>query len=150
MYITSSAFGSLESIPTEYTCDGENISVPVSFSDVPKEAKSLALIVHDPDVPVAFRPDGNWDHWLVWNMKPDTKGLVAGCEPDGIVGRGTGGKNGYEGPCPPDKQHRYFFTLYALDRELAIGSNSDKSTLLAAMNGHILEQAELMGVYERK
>jgi Raf kinase inhibitor-like YbhB/YbcL family protein len=115
MKLTSSAFEPGGKIPSEYTCDGANICPPLSIRDVPAEAKSLAIIMDDPDVPKGIRPDGIWDHWVVFNIAPHVREIKKGKEPEGTRGRGTGGNLNYYGPCPPDREHRYFIKLYALD-----------------------------------
>lgn len=150
MLLTSPAFNHNQSIPPKYTCDGENISPPLRISAVPTDAKSLVLVMDDPDVPKSIRPDGMWDHWLVFNIPPETKEIPEGREPSGIHGRGTGGNSNYMGPCPPDRQHRYFFKLYALDTKLDLPAGSSKKQIEEAMSGHILEQTELIGLYTRK
>lgn len=149
MKITSSAFGHNQLIPTEYTCDGQNVNPHLAFSEVPIDAKSLVLIMDDPDVPKSIRPDGMWNHWLIWNMPPDTKGIVQGEIPKGVIGKNTSGKTEYQGPCPPDREHRYFFKLYALDTVLIINQSATKQDLEKAMEGHVLLQAELIGRYKR-
>ncbi|PIR98699.1 MAG: YbhB/YbcL family Raf kinase inhibitor-like protein [Candidatus Colwellbacteria bacterium CG10_big_fil_rev_8_21_14_0_10_41_28] len=151
MNIESSVFEDGGSIPTKYTCDGENISPPLKFTNVPEGAMSLALIMHDPDVPTNLREDGVWDHWLVWGMSPDTIGAEEGEDAPGITGTNTAGNRSYGSPCPPDREHRYFFTLYALDIELDLDpENVSRDDLLAAMDGHIIEEAQLMGRYDRE
>lgn len=150
MKIESSAFEHNQSIPSKYTCDGENINPPLSFSDVPANTKSLALIMDDPDVPRTIRPDGMWDHWLIWNMPPETTVINENSTLPGVVGKNTGGQFGYQGPCPPDREHRYFFKLYALDAMLNLNPQSTKQDLERAMEGHILEKVELIGLYNRQ
>ncbi len=151
MKLESSAFEHEGTIPAKYTCDGENISPPLKISDVPTSAKILVLIMDDPDVPRDHKPDGMWDHWLVWNIPPETKEIPEGQEPQGTIGKNTGGKFGYQGPCPPDREHRYFFKLYALDTMLDLSAETaTKIDLEAAMQGHILAQSELMGRYNRQ
>jgi len=145
MKISSSAFQNDSSIPLVYTCDGSNINPPLTFSDVPTEAKSLALIMDDPDAPV-----GVWDHWIVWNIPPDTKEIKEGSEPSGLQGMTSFKKLGYGGPCPPDREHRYFFKLYALDAMLDLPEGSAKREVEAAMQGRIIAEAELIGKYDRK
>lgn len=150
MKITSSAFKDNQSIPPRYTSDGADIIPPLTFEGVPREAKSLALVVDDPDVPRSLRADGNWDHWVVWNIPPDVASIEEARPPKGVVGRNTWGKNAYGGPAPPDREHRYFFKLYALDRTLELPQTSGKAELEKAMKGHILAEAQLMGRYERQ
>ncbi|MBI2506745.1 MAG: YbhB/YbcL family Raf kinase inhibitor-like protein [Candidatus Colwellbacteria bacterium] len=150
MKLESSAFQNNQSIPSKYTCDGENISPPLIISEVPEGAKSLVLIMDDPDVPKNLRPDGMWDHWLVWDIPPVATEIREGTSPPGVVGKNTGGKTGYAGPCPPDREHRYFFKIYALDTMLDLSAETTtKADLEAAMQGHISGQAELMGRYNR-
>lgn len=144
MKITSSAFEEGGKIPRQHTCDGDDSSFDLQFSDVPNEAASLALVMDDPDAPV-----GMWDHWIVFNIPPDTTEVLANEEPDGIHGLGTAGNTNYHGPCPPDREHRYFIKLYALDIIVDLPSGAGKIDLEEAMEGHILAQAILMGRYER-
>ena len=145
MLIQSSAFAHNQTIPKKYTCDGENINPTIAFSNIPKGAKTLALIVDDPDAPV-----GLWVHWILFNISSDTKEIKEGSMPKGAVeGTTNFGKPGYGGPCPPGGEHRYFFKLYALDTELDLPSSADKETLEEAMVGHVLDKAELVGLYSR-
>ena len=144
MKLTSSAFTHNGAIPSEFTCDGADLSPPLSISDMPKNAKSLALIMDDPDAPV-----GTFVHWVVWNIPPATKEIKKGTEPNGVQGRTDFGRLGYGGPCPPSGTHRYFFKLYALDIELNLPKGSIKKELEKAMQGHIIENTELMGTYKR-
>ena len=148
MQITSSAFQHNGSMPSQYTCDGKSINPPLIFSNIPKEAKSLTMIMEDPDVPKHIRPDSMWNHWIVWNM-PITTGIPEDSIPDGVVGKNTSEFYGYAGACPPDREHRYFFKLYALDTMLNLDPTATKEDLLQAMEGHILDSAELIGRYER-
>lgn len=150
MKISSPTFTNEGKIPSPYTCDGDNVNPPLEFADVPNGTASLALIMEDPDVPKSIRPDGMWDHWVVWNIPPSTAGIDEGTLPPGVVGLSTRGVNEYGGPCPPDREHRYFFYLYALDTMLDLPEASTKADLLGAMEGHIIERAELMGRYERQ
>ena len=151
MIIKSDAFEDGGLIPAEYTCDGENISPSLMFIGVPENAESLALIAEDPDVPKSIRPDGMWTHWLIWNMPTDMSVVGEGNIPDGVVGKNSRGDRKYGGPCPPDKEHRYFFKLFALDTMLDLDSGSaSKADLEKAMEGHILAEAQLMGRYDRK
>lgn len=150
MKLTSPAFGHNGKIPPEYTCDGADVSPELHISNVPKNAKSLALIIDDPDVPKNIRLSGLWVHWVVWNIPPDTKTIQKGNEPEGIGGNSDFKRTGYGGPCPPDREHRYFFKLYALDTELDLAEGSNKKELENVMEGHIIEKTELIGLYNRQ
>ena len=150
MKITSPAFQHEGLIPSKYTCDAENVNPALEFFDVPENTKSLVLIMEDPDVPKSIRPDGMWNHWVVFNIPADTKGVNENEEPKGIAGITTSNKLKYGGPCPPDREHRYYFKLYALDTMLDLPQSSTKEQVLAAMQGHILGEAVLMGKYQRK
>lgn len=150
LQLTSPAFADSAKIPTVYTCDGDNINPPLQWSDAPTGTKSFGLIMEDPDVPRNLRPDGLFVHWMVWNIPPTATLIAEHSEPMGVAGLGTGGQLGYVGPCPPHGSHRYYFRLYALDAELTLPSTIAKGELLGAMQNHILDQAELMGRYEKK
>lgn len=146
MQIISPSFAHNQTIPAKYTCDGDNINPPLKFVDVPSEAKSLALIMDDPDAPA-----GTWVHWTLWNLNPDLGGIEENSVPPSAVqGKTSFGNNKYGGPCPPSGQHRYFFKLYALDTKLDLPSYSEAEALEKALEGHILQQAELIGIYGRK
>jgi Raf kinase inhibitor-like YbhB/YbcL family protein len=147
LQITSSAFGSNAPIPSKYTCDGQNVNPPLTFASIPPKAQSLVLIVDDPDVPKNLMPSGVFDHWLIWDLPGDIKG-IAEAAPEATRGLNSKGQ-GYTGPCPPDREHRYFFRLYALDTKLSGAKITTKQDLEAAMKGHVLEQAELVGRYVR-
>ena len=149
MKLSSTVFSAETRIPTIYTCDGEDRIPPLEITGVPEGTISLTIIMDDPDVPASVRPEQMWDHWLCWNIPPQTSAITEGAEPQGVVGHNSGGKKGYMGPCPPDREHRYFFKLYAIDTMLDIPETATKDELLAAMGGHILEQTELMGRYNR-
>jgi hypothetical protein len=149
MKLTSSAFEQGGKIPAKYTCDGENINPPLTISDVPSETKSLVLIMDDPDVPKRLRADGMWDHWIVFNMPANLTKIEEGKEPEGIHGIGTSKNLDYYGPCPPDREHRYFFKLYALNTQLNLPKKATKPQVERAMENHILAKTELMGRYER-
>ena len=149
MKLSSEAFEHNGSIPPKYTCVGLDISPPLSFEDVPSEAKSLVIIMDDPDVPKQLRADGMWVHWVLYNVDPETRSIPEGMADLGILGKNTGGLNRYMGPCPPDGEHRYFFKLYALDAMLKIPEGATKEQLLKAMEGHILAQSELMGRFDK-
>lgn len=150
MKLTSSAFKDGASVPPLYTCEGKNISPPLQIDSVPPRAKSLVLLMDDPDVPTRLRSDGMWDHWVVFNIPPDTRLIQEGEPPIGVFGNNTSGKPRYEGPCPPDREHRYFFKLYALDTLLSLTSGASKKDVQTAMQGHVLAQAVLMGRYEKR
>jgi Raf kinase inhibitor-like YbhB/YbcL family protein len=144
--IASPAFKDNGSIPRQYTCDGKDMNPPLIIENVPKEAKSLALIVDDPDAPV-----GLWVHWVMWNIDPKTKEIKENSVPKGAIqGINDFGKNNYGGPCPPSGTHRYFFKLYALDTTLNISPSSAKANLEKAMKGHILAQAQIIGLYKKR
>jgi Raf kinase inhibitor-like YbhB/YbcL family protein len=146
MKIESPAFENNQPIPSKYTCDGEDINPPLKISDVPENAKSLVLIVDDPDAPL-----GTFTHWIVWNIDPKTSFVEENSVPAGaIVGVNDFGKNSYGGPCPPSGTHHYHFKLYALDTTLNLDKNSKKKDLEKAMENHILEKAEIIGIYKRK
>lgn len=147
MKISSPAFGDYKDIPAKYTCDGQNISPPLQFSDVPPHTASLTLLVEDIDVPTAIKEDGLWDHWLVWNIPPTTTKIEENSAPAGIEGKNSSGSFGYEGPCPPNGEHRYVFKLFALDTTLPNAPTTSKQELITAMQKHILASAELTGIY---
>lgn len=155
MSLKSTAFAHLEEAPKQYTCDGTDISPALSWSGVPSNAKSLALIVDDPDAPDPAAPKMTWVHWVLYNIPPSNSGLAenvaAGALPQGTLqGKNDWKQTGYRGPCPPIGRHRYFFKLYALDTELPDLNEPDKARLEKAMSGHIIDQAELIGTYQRK
>lgn len=138
-------------IPTNFTCDGSDISPKLVWSHLPAETKSIAIINDDPDAPM-----GTWVHWLIYNI-PSTISQLDEGQPrkeilpnNALQGRNSWGKIGYGGPCPPSGTHRYFFRLYALDQKLSIMPGASKEELLKAMEGHILGQAEFYGKYSRK
>ena len=145
MQLHSSAFEQGKMIPEQYGCHGKDISPLLKWNNTPEGTKSLVLIMDDPDAPM-----GIWDHWILFNLPPETRELPENTQqlPAGtLVGKNSWGKNTYGGPCPPDKPHRYYFKLYALDKKLDLPMGSDKATIEKAMQSHILEQAELMGTY---
>jgi len=146
MEITSPAFKNNGNIPAKYTCDGENINPLLEFKNIPQDTKSLALIVDDPDAPAK-----TWVHWVVWNIDPGTTRIPENAKiGDAVEGITDFGKPGYGGPCPPSGTHRYFFKLFALDTELDLDPSSGARDLANAMEGHIIESAELIGLYARK
>lgn len=153
MTVRSAAFESGGAIPARYTCEGSDLSPPLEFGDVPEGTESLVLIVDDPDAPDPAAPLRIWVHWLVYNLPPDTAGLAEGASarglPDGAKeGVNDSGEVGYGGPCPPIGRHRYYHRLYALDRRLPDLGAAKRGDLEREMEGHVLAQAELMGVYE--
>jgi Raf kinase inhibitor-like YbhB/YbcL family protein len=150
MKIKSDVFEEGGVIPAKYTCDGANTSPPLSFAEVPEGTASLALIVEDLDVPESINPSKEWTHWLVWDMPADTTGISEGGTPPGEIGETSGGWLKYDGPCPPDGEHRYFFKLFALDSGFSLDVDpATKEDIKIAMEGHILAEAQLMGKYDR-
>ena len=153
MNLTSAAFNSGETIPDKYSCDGENISPPLSWDSVPEGTGALALIVDDPDAPA-----GTFTHWLLYNLEPERLTLPEGASPEGdadelgLQGRNDFGNNRYEGPCPPaGPAHTYYFRLYALDEPLGLSAGATRQQLLDAMERkEILEQAEMQGNFARR
>ncbi len=144
MELTSPAFAHHQTIPTRYTCQGDDINPPLHIAGIPKEAKSLVLIMDDPDA-----PNGTWDHWVVWNISPTGVIKENTVPPGAVQGKNSWGKQKYGGPCPPSGTHRYFFKLYALDTTLSLAANAGKNEVLAAIKNHILAQTELMGTYNK-
>ena len=147
MELKSSVFQHLGLIPQRYTCDGEDVSPPLTWSDLPPNTKSFCLICDDPDAPM-----GTWDHWVIVNLPSELSHLPEGIQtfPEGtLLGRNSWGRSDYGGPCPPDREHRYYFTLYALDKDLDVSEGVSKQDVLTAMTGHILNQTVLMGRYNR-
>jgi Raf kinase inhibitor-like YbhB/YbcL family protein len=153
LMISSSAFQPGATIPSRHSCEGDNISPPLAFGGVPEGAKSLALILDDPDVPDPKAPKRVFVHWVLYNLPPETSELAVDADTSGLpagTSRGTNDakKVGYSGPCPPIGRHRYFFKLYALDTRLDV-AQATKAALEAAMKGHVLAQAELIGTYQK-
>jgi Raf kinase inhibitor-like YbhB/YbcL family protein len=148
--LTSTAFDEGDPIPKEFSCDGEDISPPLQWTNPPEGTISFALIADDPDAPV-----GTWVHWVIYNIPADARSLPIAFPldadfPDGSKnGENSWGRLGYGGPCPPGGTHRYFFKLYALDQILDLDAGATKEQLLEAMEGHILGGTELMGTYTR-
>jgi len=153
--LDSSAFDPHGQIPEEHTCDGANVSPPLSWSGIPPGTQSLALIVDDPDAPDPKAPKRVYVHWVLYNIAPAAHGLpkAAGSShlPAGTrEGLNDWGRTGYGGPCPPIGRHRYFHKLYALDMPLPDLKKPTKAQLLAAMEGHVLAEAQLIGTYQRR
>lgn len=149
MKITSPVFEQGAKMPSKYTCDGQSINPPLEIRAVPDGAKSLVLIMDDPDVPTFVRKDQMWVHWVLFNMPATTKSIAEDSVPPGVLGKTTGGELGYVGACPPDREHRYFFKLYALDTLLDLPAGATKEEVEKKMEGHILAKAELMARYKR-
>jgi len=150
--LTSEAFVNGQSIPAKYACTGRNISPALTWNDPPAGTQSLALIVDDPDAPM-----GTWVHWVLFNIKSDTRNLqedlpIMGKNVDAnaiYVGKNSSGRIGYDGPCPPSGTHRYYFKLYALDTTINLLPGATKEQVLKEMQGHILAQGELMGIFSK-
>lgn len=149
--VSSSAFQEGDKIPAKYTCEGQDVSPPLAWSEPPAGTRSLALIVDDPDA-----PGGVFTHWLLFNIPPDSRELPeavptqAELASGALQGKTDFGRTGYGGPCPPPgRPHRYQFTLYALDQPLDLEGGASKKQLLSAMEGHILTQGQLTGTYQR-
>ena len=153
--ITSAAFAPDGAIPAVHTCQGRDTSPPLAWSGVPEGTKSLALVVDDPDAPDPAAPRMTWVHWVLYNLAPDAGGLPEGVPATAPPAGAAQGQNdwhrpGYSGPCPPIGRHRYFFKLYALDRVLSlVPAKATKATLEAAMRGHVLAEATLVGTYQK-
>lgn len=152
--LTSPAFVAGHDIPSDYTCEGGDVSPRLDWTGAPPGTKSFALIVDDPDAPDPAAPKMTWVHWVLYNLPADAKRLDEATEHDDLPPGTLEGKNdwkrtGYGGPCPPIGRHRYFFKLYALDAALPDLKHPTKAQLEAAMEGHVLAKAELMGVYQK-
>jgi Raf kinase inhibitor-like YbhB/YbcL family protein len=152
--ITSTAFQSGGSIPSRYTCEGQDVSPPLAWSGAPANTKTFAVIVDDPDAPDPAKPQRVYVHWVVYNLPATATALRENASktplPKGAVqGRNDWGKAEYGGPCPPIGRHRYFFKLYALDTELTGMSSPTKADLERAMKGHVLDSGELIGTYQK-
>ncbi len=150
--LRSPVFEHYGKIPSKYTCDGENINPPLQIEGVPSSAQSLVLLMDDPDIPGFVKEKYHievWDHWVVFNIPPSVREIQEGKNPQGVLGKNTSGTLGYGGPCPPDREHRYFFRLYALDTLLKFPEGARLRDVEAAMKGHIITQTELIGLYER-
>jgi Raf kinase inhibitor-like YbhB/YbcL family protein len=152
LHVTSSSFAAGDEIPTKYTCEGADVSPPLAWSGVPKETRSLALVVDDPDAPDPQAPRMTWVHWVVYDLPADTTGVAEGAPlPAGARdGSNDWKKPGYRGPCPPIGRHRYFYKVYALDRVLPDLGQPDKAALEKAMKGHVLAEGSVMGTYAKK
>lgn len=154
MTLSSSTFTHNGEIPRRHTCQGEDVSVPLSWNDAPAGAKSLVLIVDDPDAPDPKAPRMTWVHWVLYNIPPVATGIKEAAKPNELPAGTREGLNdwkrtGYGGPCPPIGRHRYFHKLYALDTVLPDLDKPNKATLEQAMRGHILAYVELIGTYQK-
>ena len=152
--VTSSAFQQGGAIPARYTCEGQDLSPPLAWSGMPGNAKTIAVIVDDPDAPDPAKPQRVYVHWVVYNIPAATTSLAENASKTGMPKRALQGKNdwgkaAYGGPCPPIGRHRYYFKLYALDTELTGLKDASKADLERAMNGHVLDTGELMGTYQK-
>ena len=144
--VSSPVFKHNGTIPSKYTCNGVNVNPPLIIEHVPAGAKSLALVVEDPDVPA-----GIWVHWVLWNIHPETREIKENTVPKGAQqGMSDFRKISYSGPCPPSGTHRYFFKIYALDTILTMSPDATKADLEKSMKGHIIEQAHITGLYKRR
>ena len=153
--ISSPSFSHNGIIPVRHTCEGSDISPALGWSGVPNEAKSLVLIVDDPDAPDPAAPKMTWVHWVLYNLPPTVSGLPEGINPKDlppgtVQGINDWSRTGYGGPCPPVGRHRYFYKIYALNITLPEIKNATKAMLEKAMKGHIIAQAELIGLYQRR
>lgn len=152
LQITSPKFSHQGEMPAKYTCQGENISPPLSWSGIPAGTKSLVLIIDDPDAPDPKAPKMTWDHWIIYNLSPELNGIAENTTEaslGALSGTNSWNKTAYGGPCPPIGKHRYFHKLYALDTKLDDLKHPTKDKLLSKMDGHILAQAELVGLYQK-
>ena len=152
MKLESAAFSANGDIPPRFTCDGEDISPPLSWSGLPDGTQSLVLIVDDPDAPDPAAPKRTWVHWVLYNLPPNVPGLpeAAAVPPGAGEGLNDWKRTGYGGPCPPIGRHRYIHKLYALDSVLPELHRPDKARLERAMQGHVLGEARLIGFYQRR
>ena len=153
--LTSKVFANQSSIPAQYTCEGKNISPPLSWSGVPGDTRSLALIVDDPDAPDPAAPKTIWTHWVLYNLPASDGTLREGTKaadlPQGTrEGTNDWKRTGYGGPCPPIGRHRYYFRLFALDLVLPDLGQPSRAKLLASMEGHVVVSCELMGTYQKE
>jgi Raf kinase inhibitor-like YbhB/YbcL family protein len=150
--ITSSAFADGAASPTKYTCEGQDLSPPLAWTGVPAGAKSLVLILDDPDAPDPKAPKMTYVHWVLYDLPPDSSGLAEAIKSLPAVaksGLNDWKRTGYGGPCPPIGRHRYFFKLYALDTKLSSLVNPPKRDVVAAMQGHVLAEAQMIGTYQK-
>ena len=152
--LTSPAYEDGGIMPSRFTCEGQDFSPPLAWSGAPGGTQSLVLIIDDPDAPDPKAPQHTWVHWVLYDLPPSSTGLAEGASPDGLPPGTKGGRNDYKrtayaGPCPPIGRHRYFHKLYALDTRLGGLSNPTKAEVEAAMQGHVLAQAQMIGTYQK-
>jgi Raf kinase inhibitor-like YbhB/YbcL family protein len=155
LVLRSAAFRDGAEIPVRHTCEGADVSPPLSWAGAPAGTRSLALIVDDPDAPDPAAPQRTWVHWILYDLPPDTTGLAEAVGKGGLPAGTHQGVNdwkhtGWGGPCPPIGRHRYFFKLYALDAALGDLGAPNKARLEAAMKGHVLAEARIMGTYQKQ
>jgi Raf kinase inhibitor-like YbhB/YbcL family protein len=143
MELTSPSFGYGEKIPAVFTCDGDDVSPELDIAGTPAGTAALAIVVDDPDA-----PGGTWDHWIAYDIPPVSV-IPENVGSIGVDGSNSWNRTGYGGPCPPSGTHRYFFRALALDEPTGLAAGADKATVLAATDGHVLDEATLMGTYER-
>ena len=153
--LQSPAFDNEQPIATRFTCEGKDISPALSWTGVPNRAQTLALIVEDPDAPDPAAPERIFTHWIIYNLPPQSTGLVEDVRPDALPRGARFGKNDFErlgwgGPCPPVGKHRYFFKLYALDAPLPTNEPLTRNSLYDALQGHVIEYAEWIGTYQKQ
>ena len=153
--LESPAFDNEQPIAARYTCEGKGISPALSWSGVPNRAQTLALIVEDPDAPDPAAPERIFTHWIIYNLPPDSTGLMEDVSREELPRGARFGKNDFErlgwgGPCPPVGKHRYFFKLYALDAPLPTNEALTRSSLYDALEGHVIEYAEWIGTYQKQ
>ncbi len=160
MKVSSTTFENGGEIPSKYSCDGDNINPPLMISGIPEGAKSLVLIMDDPDIPDTVKRLKNievFDHWLIYNITPETEGfsetgtlnIEEGKEPAGVKGLNSSGTLKYMGPCPPDTEHRYFFKVHALSSLIDLPEGATKKEVELAMDGLVLDSAQIIGRYKR-
>ncbi len=143
MHLSSPAFTNGGTIPVRHTCDGDDVSPPLDIDGTPEATRSLVLVMEDPDA-----PRGTWDHWVAYDIEPVAH-IPEGVPSLGTPGRNSWGRRGYGGPCPPSGTHRYVFRIFALDRTLGLPPDLPKDRILAALDGHVLAEAVLIGLYGR-
>ncbi len=147
MRVISKAFENEGQIPKKYTCEGFGLNPPLQILDIPQKARSLVLLSWDSDVPLSAGTNGNWDHWIVFNINPNLCEIKEGVEPDGVHGITTSNTHEYVAPCPPDREHRYFFKIYAIDILLNLTEQATRKEVENAIKNHIIDEAQIIGKY---